>query len=81
MGRPRVSDPTTTQAGYVMVTGPSGTRILEHRLVAAETLGRELSGNEKIVHKDKNRANNQPENLVIAVTTYVSLTEYARRST
>lgn len=40
-----------------------GVRILEHRAVMENILGRKLSGNENVHHKNGDRADNRPENL------------------
>ena len=78
MGRPRVSKPTMTEQGYIYVTGPDGTRILEHRLVAEQLLGRKLQSNEKVMHEDGNRANNDPANLLMVQFVYTPLLELVK---
>lgn len=47
--------PFATKSGYV----------LEHRLVMEEQLGRYLRPEEVVHHKDKNRQNNHPDNLLV----------------
>lgn len=55
--------------GYVLVRRPDHPRarqngyVLEHILVAEEMLGRPLKPGERVHHRDRNEANNQPENL------------------
>jgi hypothetical protein len=39
--------------------------ILEHRLVAERMIGRYLKDNEEVHHKDEDRLNNSPSNLLI----------------
>ncbi len=41
---------------------------LAHRVVAEQTLGRPLTQNEVVHHRDGNRYNNEPENLVVFPT-------------
>ncbi|KKM00816.1 hypothetical protein LCGC14_1800690 [marine sediment metagenome] len=51
-------------AGYLLV--PDGNRgIYEHRYVMEKLLGRKLSGNEHVHHKDGNKGNNHPSNLQV----------------
>lgn len=51
--------------GYIFVKTEEGF-VSEHRLVAVLRLeNRELMPGEKVYHKDGNRENNQPENLVV----------------
>ena len=57
--------------GYFVVPVPMELRhltdgespYLEHRLVMAQVLGRPLTGDESVHHKDGNRLNNEPSNL------------------
>jgi hypothetical protein len=54
--------------GYLLVYAPGhpmarGKYALEHRLVMAEKLGRMLTPEEVVHHKDKNKLNNHPDNL------------------
>ena len=58
--------------GYVsMYTGPvhpmanSNRRVLEHRLVLAEHIGRPLERTEVVHHRDGNRSNNRLGNLML----------------
>lgn len=56
--------------GYLMVTVPhhpftdSRSRIYEHRLVVEKFLGRYLKRKESVHHRDENKTNNVPENLM-----------------
>ena len=49
------SHPHATKAGYV----------LEHRLTMEEKLGRYLRPGEVVHHRDKNKLNNNPANLIL----------------
>ncbi len=61
--------------GYIMVYPPhlpypgsrSDGRILEHRLILQETLGRPLEKNETVHHKNGNTMDNRIENLQLRV--------------
>jgi len=60
--------------GYVelLARGSGGERksgwIYEHRLVASQAIGRPLTDEEVVHHKDENRQNNDPENLMVFAT-------------
>lgn len=77
----------TTNAGYVLRTiAPdhpyvamaffhNGSRhVLEHRLVAAETLGRPLADTDVIHHRSGDKQDNRPENLLV----FASQAEHGR---
>lgn len=55
--------------GYTLIKNPSHHRadtrgyVFEHILVIEEVLGRQLTGNECVHHKDENKNNNAPYNL------------------
>lgn len=59
--------------GYKIIYRPNHPRALsngyvyEHILVAEEKIGRTLLANEQVHHKDKNKLNNEPENLEVIV--------------
>lgn len=42
--------------------------VYEHIIVAEQTLGRELNGEEVVHHKDMNKKNNSPDNLMVFKT-------------
>lgn len=60
--------------GYIAVYMPEHERsfdngcVYEHLLVAEEILGRKLKSEEVVHHKDRNRTNNNPDNLMIFQT-------------
>lgn len=60
--------------GYVYIYMPSHHRadtsgnIYEHIIIAEQKLGRPLTKEEVAHHKDKNRSNNSPENLIVFAT-------------
>lgn len=60
--------------GYILVHNKDHHRaekngiVYEHILVAEQILGRELKDKEVVHHIDKNRSNNNPENLMIFAT-------------
>jgi len=68
--------------GYVMVRMPEDEKPLfypmygargyglEHRIIMAKKIGRPLTANETVHHKDKNRQNNHPNNLEIHLRNY-----------
>lgn len=59
------------EKGYVMVRNRSHPRarangyVLEHILVAEQMLGRPLTPEEEVHHKNRDRADNRPENLQV----------------
>lgn len=57
-------DSYVSSQGYVVV-GKSGDRQLLHRKIMEEELGRPLTSNELVHHKDENKLNNNPENLIL----------------
>lgn len=60
-----------TKNGYKIVSMPGHSnadtqgRVYEHRLVAEQMLGRPLNRKEVVHHKDHNKLNNSPDNLLI----------------
>ena len=53
--------------GYVVKSIGKGKKILEHRYIMEQLLGRALFTYETVHHRDGNRANNNPENLQLLV--------------
>jgi hypothetical protein len=51
------------RSGYVIMTGKRGEKILEHRFVYEQFLGRKLSDTETVHHKNGIRHDNRLENL------------------
>ena len=61
---------TTHSAGYVLAWCPehpraSHGRVFEHILVAEQMLGRYLIADEFVHHRDRNKKNNDPDNLLV----------------
>ena len=60
--------------GYVYIYMPSHHKadisgnIYEHIIVAEQKLGRPLTDEETVHHKDRNRSNNSPDNLIVFAT-------------
>ena len=57
-------------AGYLLAWAPehpraSRGRVLEHILVAERVLGRSLQDDEQVHHRDRNKKNNDPDNLLV----------------
>jgi hypothetical protein len=49
--------------GYICLTLPDGRRVREHRYIMEQSLGRELTEDETVHHKNGDRADNRLENL------------------
>jgi len=60
VGRPRKA-----VASYRWINMGDGTTETEHRLIMMTHLGRPLSPEEEVHHKDRNRSNNEIENLAV----------------
>lgn len=54
-----------SRSGYKIVSKRGKTNQYEHRIVAEEMIGRPLLPDEVVHHRDANRANNDPSNLVV----------------
>lgn len=54
---------STERSGYVRINPPDGERMLEHRYVMEQQLGRPLQPHEHVHHRDGKRDNNDPANL------------------
>jgi predicted nucleic acid-binding Zn ribbon protein len=53
---------------YRQIKTPDGRKILEHRYVMEQALGRRLKRWEQVHHKNRNRLDNRPENLELVTS-------------
>lgn len=72
---PRVS-PEDFKARYRQIATPDGRKMLEHRWVMEQVLGRPLRSDEQVHHINHDRLDNRPENLEV-----VSSAEHGKRHT
>lgn len=64
------------RARYRKITTPDGRKMLEHRWVMEQVLGRPLRSDEQVHHKNHDRLDNRPENLEV-----VTSAEHGKRHT
>lgn len=67
LAKPTEIKRTTRKDGYVLLTTPGGSSIMEHRVIMEAVLGRMLQKNESVHHKNGIRHDNRPENLELWV--------------
>lgn len=77
---------TIASNGYVLIKCPGHPMadcrgyVYEHRLIAAQTLGRPLMPGEQVHHKDGNPLNNAPENIVVEPTLHHHRVQHRKRA-
>lgn len=57
-----IGDVSVSSSGYLLVR-QNGKRVLQHRLIMEQLLGRKLIKGERVHHKNGDRQDNRPENL------------------
>lgn len=57
-----------TNKGYLRISNPLGSAVMEHRYVMEQKLGRKLTNAERVHHLNGVRTDNRPENLVVCAT-------------